>query len=145
MRVIQGDTKPKAEQKHLYQLSNIIPDYTTSIFSQKKEVKYIWTLYKFVNNQWQQVQNNLKYGEKNNYQFGQGVVGIPFKIMVHSEEKDILQVNQNRLIAELTVVPKTAKEPVIGRVILLNKSNKDVNKAKFNEHLTAQALSLIHI
>lgn len=139
MRIIQGDTKPKAEQKHLYVLSSIIPDYTASILSQKKEVKYIWTLYKLVNNQWQQVKNNIKYGEKNNYQFGQGAVGIPFKIMIHSQEKDILQVNQNRLIAELTVVPKTAKEPVIGRVILLNKSNKDVNKAKFNEHLTAQA------
>lgn len=139
MRTIQGDIKPKAEQKTLYELSTIILNFTSSVFSPQKEEKYVWTLYKLVDNQWKKVENNVKYGEKNTYQFGQGVVGIPFKIMVHSEEKDILQVNRNKLIAELTVVPKTAKEPVIGRVILLNKGNKDVNKAKFNEHLTAQA------
>lgn len=139
MRTIQGDIKPKAEQKTLYELSTIILNFTSSVFSPQKEEKYVWTLYKLVNNQWKKVENNVKYGEKNTYQFGQGVVGIPFKIMVHSEERDILQVNRNKLIAELTVVPKTAKEPVIGRVILLNKGNKDVNKAKFNEHLTAQA------
>lgn len=139
MRTIQGDIKPKAEQKTLYELSTIILNFTSSVFSPQKEEKYVWTLYKLVNNQWKKVENNVKYGEKNTYQFGQGVVGIPFKIMVHSEEKDILQVNRNKLIAELKVIPKTAKEPVIGRVILLNKGNKDVNKAKFNEHLTAQA------
>lgn len=139
MKIIQGDTKPKAEEKHLYQLTTIIPDYNTSIFSSKKKIKYTWTLYKFVNNQWQQVKNNVKYGEKNKYLFGEGVAGIPFKIRIHSDERNALQINENKLIAELTVVPKTAKEPKIGRVILLNKANSDVNKAKFNEQLTAQA------
>lgn len=139
MKIIQGDTKPRAEQAHPYQLSSIIPEYNSTAFSSKKEIKYIWTLYKFKNNQWQQVKDNIKYGEKNKYLFGEGVVGIPFKIMVHSQEKNILQVNVNQLVAELTLVPKTAKEPIIGRVILLNKANSDVNKAKFNEQLTAQA------
>lgn len=140
MKILQGDTKPKAEQKHLYQLNTIIPAITSNVFSPTKiDAKYTWTLYRFVNNQWQQVKKNIKYGEKNEYLFGQGVVGIPFKIMIHSEEKNILQITENKLIAELTVVPRTAKEPVIGRVILLNKSNTDVNKAKFNESLTAQA------
>ncbi len=139
MKVIQGDTKPKAEQKNLYQLNTLIPDYTTSIFSQKNDIKYVWTLYKSVNNRWKQVEDNIKYGEKNHYTFGQGVVGIPFKIMIHSQEKNILQATETKLVAELTVVPRTAKEPVIGRVILLNKNNTDVNKAKFNESLTAQA------
>lgn len=139
MRILQGETKPRAEQKHLYQLNTVIPDYNTSIFSSKKETKYIWTLYKFKNNQWQQVEGNIKYGEKNYYLFGQGVVGIPFKIIIHSQEKNLLQAIQNVKVAEITVVPKTAKEPIIGRVILLNKGKKDVNKAKFNEQLTAQA------
>ena len=140
MKILQGDTKPKAEQKHLYQLNTIIPAITSNVFSPTKiDAKYTWTLYRFVNNKWQQVKKNIKYGEKNEYLFGQGVVGIPFKIMIHSEEKNIFNINETKLVAELTVVPKTAKEPVIGRVILLNKNNSDVNKAKFNESLTAQA------
>lgn len=138
MRILQGDTKPKAEQKHFYQLNTLVPEYSNP-FAPKVEEKLVWTLYKKVNNQWRQVENNIKYGERNPYQFGQKVVGIPFKIVVHSMGKNMLQISENKLVAELIVTPKTAKEPIIGRVILLNCNNKDVNKAKFNEKLTAQA------
>lgn len=139
MRILQGDTKPRAEQEHWYVLNNLVPQYNQSPFSTKKEEKLVWTLYKSVNGQWKKVENNIKYGEKNTYQFGQKVVGIPFKIVVHSQGKNMLQVTENKLISELVITPKTAKEPVIGRVILLNKNKKDVNKATFHEFLTAQA------
>lgn len=139
MKIIQGDTKPRAEQPAWYTLNTLIPDLTIPALSPNNRKKFIWTLYRFVNGQWQIVRDNIKSGERNKYQFGQGVVGIPFKIMIHIEEKNILQVIENKLVAELVVIPKTAREPIIGRVILLNRNNADVNKAKFNESLIAQA------
>lgn len=67
------------------------------------------------------------------------MVGIPYKIEVHTEIKNLLNITERKPVADLTVTPRTAKEPVIGRVILLNRENADVNKAKFNESLSAEA------
>ncbi|WP_411811287.1 hypothetical protein ACLB9Y_14995 [Chryseobacterium scophthalmum] len=140
MKIIKGNTNPKAEEKNFYELSDFIYNFENPLFEKKEDEKYIWTLFKKVNNSWKQVSGNIKYGEKVPYTFGEKVVGIPFKIEVHSYTKNILsQQTVKELEASLTVIPRTAKEQVIGRVILLNRDNANVNTAKFNESLSAEA------
>ncbi|MFC3160735.1 Predicted chitinase [Chryseobacterium arachidis] len=139
METIKGTTNPKAEEKTYYELSDFIYKFGNPLFGKKDDEKYFWTLYKQVNNKWKQVSGNIKYGEKVSYTFGEKVVGIPFKIEVHTESKNFLNQIEKKLTTNLVVVPRTKKEPVIGRVILLNRDNEDVNKARFNESLSAEA------
>ncbi|MDR3025157.1 glycoside hydrolase family 104 protein [Chryseobacterium sp.] len=140
MKFIKGSTSPKAEEKTFYELTGLVPDFSTPIFNNKPKEKYIWTLFKQDKaTGWKQVSNNIKYGEKAPYTFGEKVVGIPYRIEVHTETKNLLNVMEKKFVANLVVTPRTAKEPVIGRVILLNRENSDVNKAKFSESLSAEA------
>ncbi|WP_027381947.1 glycoside hydrolase family 24 protein [Epilithonimonas caeni] len=140
MKIIKGSTSPKAEEKTFYELTGLVPDFSNPIFNNKPKEKYIWTLFKKDKaTGWKQVSNNIKYGEKAPYTFGEKVVGILYRIEVHTETKNLLNVTEKKFVANLVVTPRTAKEPVIGRVILLNRGNSDVNKAKFNESLSAEA------
>ncbi|OCK53154.1 hypothetical protein BA768_00940 [Chryseobacterium sp. CBo1] len=139
MKTIKGSTNPKAEEKTFYELSDFVYHFENPLFGKKENEKHIWTLYKQVNNNWKQVSGNIKYGEKVPYTFGEKAVGISFKIEVHTESKNILNKIEKKLTASLVVVPRTKHEPVIGRVILLNRDNADVNKATFNESLSAEA------
>lgn len=139
MKTIKGSTNPKAEEKTFYELSDFVYHFENPLFGKKENEKHIWTLYKQVNNKWKQVSGNIKYGEKVPYTFGEKAVGISFKIEVHTESKNILNKIEKKLTASLVVVPRTKHEPVIGRVILLNRNNADVNKATFNESLSAEA------
>lgn len=139
MKTIKGSTNPKAEEKTFYELSDFIYQFENPLFGKKENEKHIWTLYKQVNNKWKQVSGKIKYGEKVPYTFGEKAVGISFKIEVHTESKNILNKIEKKLTASLVVVPRTKHEPVIGRVILLNRNNADVNKATFNESLSAEA------
>jgi len=139
MKTIKGSTNPKAEEKTFYELSDFVYHFENPLFGKKENKKHIWTLYKQVNNKWKQVSGNIKYGEKVPYTFGEKAVGISFKIEVHTESKNILNKIEKKLTASLVVVPRTKHEPVIGRVILLNRDNADVNKATFNESLSAEA------
>lgn len=41
MRILQGDTKPRAEQEHLYVHNNLIPQYNQLPFSTQKEEKLV--------------------------------------------------------------------------------------------------------
>jgi len=139
MKIIKGNSRPKAEEKNFYEVTSLIPDFNNVPFLKKEDEKLVWTLFKNVKNNWQKVQNNIKYGKKVPYTFGEKVVGIPYKIEVHSTEKNIFSQNETKLVASLTVTPSTAKEPTIGKVILLNRQNSNVNVAKFNESLSAEA------
>lgn len=139
MKTIKGSTNPKAEEKTFYELSDFIYHFENPLFGKRENEKHIWTLYKQVNNNWKQVSGNIKYGEKVPYTFGEKAVGISFKIEVHTESKNILNKIEKKLTASLVVVPRTKHEPFIGRVILLNRHNADVNKATFNENLSAEA------
>lgn len=139
MKTIKGSTNPKAEEKTFYELSDFIYHFENPLFGKKENEKHIWTLYKQINNKWKQVSGNIKYGEKVPYIFGEKVVGIPFKIEVHTESKNFLNKIEKKLTASLVVVTRTKHEPIIGRVILLNRDNADVNKATFNESLCAEA------
>ncbi|MGD1319260.1 hypothetical protein [Chryseobacterium sp. 2R14A] len=139
MKTIKGSTNPKAEEKTFYELSDFIYHFENPLFGKKENEKHIWTLYKQINNNWKQVSGNIKYGEKVPYTFGEKAVGISFKIEVHTESKNILNKIEKKLTASLVVVPRTKHKPVIGRVILLNRDNADVNKATFNESLSAEA------
>lgn len=140
MKIIKGSLHPKAEEKTFYELSNLLTDFGGGIFTSMPEEKFVWTLYKSVDKKWKKIEGNVKEGQKAPYTFGEKVVGIPYKIEVHSVKKHFLTQNiETKLAANLVVTPRTAKEPIIGRVILLNRENKDVNKAKFNERLIAQA------
>ncbi|MBV6878693.1 peptidoglycan DD-metalloendopeptidase family protein [Epilithonimonas ginsengisoli] len=139
MNVIKGNTSPKAEEKNFYEISSMF-EFGTSLFAKQPVEKYIWTLFKKDKTLgWKQVSNNIKYGEKVPYIFGEKVVGIPYKIEVHKEGKNLMNVTEKKLIANLIVTPRSFKEPVIGRVILLNRGNANINKAKFNESLSAEA------
>ncbi|KFC18410.1 peptidoglycan DD-metalloendopeptidase family protein [Epilithonimonas lactis] len=139
MNIIKGNPSPKAEEKNFYEISSMF-EFGTSPFVKQPVEKYIWTLFKKDKTLgWKQVSNNIKYGEKVPYTFGEKVVGIPYKIEVHKEGKNLLNVTEKKLIADLIVTPKSFKEPVIGRVILLNRGNANINKAKFNESLSAEA------
>lgn len=137
MKTIKGNIAPKAEEKNFYELSDFIPDFGTPLFTEKE--KYVWTLFKQTDNQWVQVANNVKYGKKVPYTFGEKVIGIPYKIMVHNEVINFLKQKETKKVAQLIVTPISSKEPAIGRVILLNKGKENVNKANFNENLTAEA------
>ncbi|WP_315053908.1 D-Ala-D-Ala carboxypeptidase family metallohydrolase [Chryseobacterium indoltheticum] len=139
MKIIKGSANPKAEEKNFYQLSDFIYNLENPLFGKKENEKYIWTLFKKVKNNWKQVSGNIKYGEKVPYTFGEKVVGIPFKIEVHIERKNLFNKNEKVLAATLIVTPRTKNESTIGRVILLNKEKANVNTAKFNESLTAEA------
>jgi hypothetical protein len=139
MDIIKGNPSPRAEEKNFYEISSIF-EVGTSPFVKQPTEKYIWTLFKKDKTLgWKQISNNIKYGEKVPYTFGEKVVGIPYKIEVHKKGKNIMGLTENKLIASLVVTPRSSKEPVIGRVILLNRGNVNVNKAKFNESLTAEA------
>ena len=72
------------------------------------------------------------------YTFGEKVVGVPYKIVVNSEGKNLFNQLENKFFASILVTPLTVKEPSIGRVILLNRGKQNVNKATFNESLSAQ-------
>jgi len=85
------------------------------------------------------VVGNVKYGKSVPYTFGEKVVGIPFKIVVHKEVRNFLNQKETSVFAQLVVVPKSKVAPTIGRVILINKGKSNVNKATFNEVLTAEA------
>ncbi len=140
MKIIKGNTSPKAEEKTFYELSILVPDFSNPIFNNKPKEKYICTLFKKDKaTGWKQVSKNIKYGKKVPYTFGEKVVGIPYRIEVHTETKNLLNVTEKKFVANLIVTPRTAKESVIGRVILLNRGNIDVNKAKFSESLSAEA------
>ncbi|MDF2830966.1 hypothetical protein [Chryseobacterium indoltheticum] len=139
MKIIKGSANPKAEEKNFYQLSDFIYNLENPLFGKKENEKYIWTLFKKVKNNWKQVSGNIKYGEKVPYTFGEKVVGIPFKIEVHIERKNLFNKNEKVLAATLIVTPRTKNESTIGRVILLNREKANVNTAKFNESLTAEA------
>jgi len=139
MKIIKGSANPKAEEKNFYQLSDFIYNLENPLFGKKENEKYLWTLFKKVKNNWKQVSGNIKYGEKVPYTFGEKVVGIPFKIEVHIERKNLFNKNEKVLAATLIVTPRTKNESTIGRVILLNKEKANVNTAKFNESLTAEA------
>ncbi|SIP92165.1 hypothetical protein SAMN05421682_101342 [Chryseobacterium indoltheticum] len=139
MKIIKGNANPKAEEKNFYQLSDFIYNLENPLFGKKENEKYIWTLFKKVKNNWKQVSGNIKYGEKVPYTFGEKVVGIPFKIEVHIERKNLFNKNEKVLAATLIVTPRTKNESTIGRVILLNREKANVNTAKFNESLTAEA------
>lgn len=139
MNIIKGNPSPKAEEKNFYEISSMF-EFGTSPFVKQPVEKYIWTLFKKDKTLgWKKVSNNIKYGEKVPYTFGEKVVGIPYKIEVHKEGKNLLNVTEKKLIADLIVTPRSFKEPVIGRVILLNRGNANINKAKFNESLSAEA------
>lgn len=138
MKVITGNQSPKAGEKTYYELTDALFGFNPSLFF-KEEGKYTWTLYKKDKNKFIKIANNKKYGKKVPYTFGEKVVGIPFKIIVHQETKNLFNQAESKLVATYIVTPKTSKEPVIGRVILLNRGKSNVNKAKFNETLTAQA------
>lgn len=139
MKIIKGSTSPKAEEKTFYEITGLIPSFDNPLFRPKEEIKYTWTLFKKQKGVWKQVANNLKHGRKVPYTFGEKVVGIPYKIEVHEEGENLLNKVESKLTNSLIITPRTSKEPIIGRVILLNKNNSNVNKATFNEHLTAQA------
>lgn len=139
METIKGNTNPKAEEKTFYELSDFIYNLGNPLFWKRDNVKHIWTLHKQVDNKWKQVSGNIKYGEKVPYTFGEKVAGIPFKIEVYTERQNFLNQVEKKLTASLVVVPRTKNEPVIGRVILLNRDNADVNRARFNESLSAEA------
>jgi len=139
MKIIKGSANPKAEEKNFYQLSDFIYNLENPLFGKKENEKYIWTLFKKVKNNWNQVSGNIKYGEKVPYTFGEKVVGIPFKIEVHIERKNLFNKNEKVLAATLIVTPRTKNGSTIGRVILLNREKANVNTAKFNESLTAEA------
>lgn len=140
MKIIKGSSHPKAEEKTFYELSNLINDFGIGFFDKKPEEKLIWTLYKSVDKKWKKIEGNIKEGPKVPYTFGEKVVGIPYKIVVHSVGKhSVTQKIETTQVAYLVITPRTAKEPAIGRVILLNRDNSNVNKAKFNESLSAEA------
>lgn len=139
MKIIKGSANPKAEEKNFYQLSDFIYNLENPLFGKKEDEKYVWTLFKKVNKNWKQVSGNIKYGEKVPYTFGEKVTGIPFKIEVHVERKNLFNKNEKVLAATLIVTPRTKNESTIGRVILLNREKANVNTAKFNESLTAEA------
>lgn len=140
MKIIKGSLHPKAEEKTFYELSNLLTDFGGGIFTSMPEEKFVWTLYKSVDKKWRKIEGNIKEGQKAPYTFGEKVVGIPYKIEVHSVKKHFLTQNiETKLAANLVVVPRTAKEPVIGRLISLNRESSNVNKAKFNESLSAEA------
>lgn len=140
MKIIKGSLHPKAEEKTFYELSNLLTDFGGGIFTRMPEEKFVWPLYKSVDKKWRKIEGNIKEGQKAPYTFGEKVVGIPYKIEVHSVKKHFLTQNiETKLAANLVVVPRTAKEPVIGRLILLNRESSNVNKAKFNESLSAEA------
>lgn len=139
MKIIKGDPNPKAEVKTFYELTDLTPNFDNLFSTKQQEKKYEWTLFKSINNQWKQIVGNIKYGEKVSYIFGEKVVKIPFKIEVHELTKNTASQTVRTLVANITVIPKTGKEPQIGRVILLNRNNSNVNEAKFNEVLSAEA------
>lgn len=138
MNIIKGPKHPKAEEKTMYEVSSSIA-LNTNPFSLPTDEKFTWTLYKNVKNQWKKVEGNIKYGKKAPYRFGEKVVGITFKIEVYREGKDRFGRSENKLFAILLVTPRTYKEPIIGRVILLNRGKANVNEASFTETLTAEA------
>lgn len=138
MKVITGNQSPKAEEKTYYEVTDALFGFNPSPFF-KEEEKYTWTLFKKDKSEYKPVANNKKYGIKVPYTFGENVVGIPFKIVIHQETRSLFNQSESKLVASYVVTPKTSKEPVIGRVILLNRGKSNVNKAKFNETLTAQA------
>lgn len=139
MNVIKGNTAPKAEEKTFYEVGSGLFAISPSPFFKEEQGKYIWTLSKKEKGTWMPVAKNIKYGKKVPYTFGEKVVGIPYKIEVHQEGKNLLNQVENKFFATLIVTPRTAKEPSIGRVILLNRGKANVNKADFNESLSAQA------
>ncbi|MBQ0151317.1 MAG: hypothetical protein KBS61_00275, partial [Chryseobacterium sp.] len=133
MKIIKGSTSPKAEEKTFYEITNLVPNFDNPLFSSKEKTKYTWKLFKKQKGIWKQITNNVKHGEKVPYTFGEKVVGISFKIEVYEESKNLLDKVEYKLANKLIITPRTSKEPVIGRVILLNKNNSNVNKATFNE------------
>ncbi|MBF8458394.1 hypothetical protein IV494_14515 [Kaistella sp. G5-32] len=59
--------------------------------------------------------------------------------MVFEESSNLFNQVENKFYASLVVTPQTTKVPSIGRVILLNRGKENVNKAAFDESLSAQA------
>ena len=107
MNAITGNKSPKAEEKTFYEIgNNIFTLNTTSIFKDESKAKYTWTLFKNQNGSWVKVANNVKYGIKVPYTFGEKVVGTQFKIVVFEESSNLFNQVENRLYASLVVIPK---------------------------------------
>lgn len=138
MNIIKGPKHPQAEEKTMYEASSLL-GFKPDPFALPVIEKFTWILYKNVGGQWKKVEGNIKYGKIVPYTFGEKVVSITFKIEVYREGKNLFGISENKPYATLIVTPRTKKEPTIGRVILLNRGNSNVNKAKFNEALSAEA------
>ena len=135
MANIIGNQNPKIGETNYYTLNSL-----TTLLSYG--VEYEWYLYKKQkNNSWKDITSPVKKGNKVPYTFFEVCLNIEMKIEVYEIRNDILSKKQisKKKIGDYIVIPTNNKTPKINKVVLLNRGAKDINKASYQDTLTAQA------
>lgn len=123
---ISGIINPKVGEKHTYK---VLEWYTETPANTRNSQNVTWELYKKRSNG-KFTTTNIKKKGVSDFTFGEKAVGSTYKLQAYLYEPEG---------GGLIINPRTNVVPKIESVILLNRGSQNVNKAKFNESLTAEA------